>query len=110
MRSIVATSTLAGAPLIRLDEWADPHVSIQCAVSGVVNYTVQASSDDPNDPTNPVPEADMTWIPSNDAAAVNATTSILTNYLFAPRFVRVLVNSGAGAVTATVIQYNVSNR
>lgn len=112
MRPIVATSTLAGgAPLIRLDEWAPPFASIQCVVSGTVSYTVQLSLDDPNSPTNPVPVGSMNWFNSPDAAAVNASTSILTSvggftsYGDAfPLYVRILVASGTGSVTATVVQ------
>lgn len=106
----VGTNAIAATPWVRTDEWADPSMSIQCDVSGTVNYTVQASNDDPNDPTNPVLPQNMTWIASNDANVVGATASQLSNYLFSPRYVRVLLNSGSGSVTATVTQYNVSNR
>lgn len=106
----VGTSGVGSTPWVRTDEWADSSVSIQCDVSGTVNYTVQASNDDPNSPTNPVSPQSMTWIPSNDPAAVAATASILTNYIFSPAFIRVLLNSGTGSVTMTVTQYNVANR
>lgn len=106
----VGTSGVGSTPWVRTDEWADSNVSIQCDASGTVNYTVQASNDDPNSPTNPVLPQNMVWISSNDSAAVGATGSILTNYLFSPAFVRVLLNSGSGSVTVTVTQYNVANR
>jgi len=106
----VGTNGIGSTPWVRTDEWANPALSIQCDVSGTVNYTVQASNDDPNDPTNPVLPSAMTWISTNDPAGVAATGAILTNYLFAPRYVRILLNSGTGSVTATVTQYNVVNR
>lgn len=111
MRPQVVTSTLASAPLVRLDEWARPQVSIQCVVSGTVDYTVQYTLDDPNSPTNPVAEASITWFNSPDTAAVAATGNIMTSLgtlaSYAdtfPIFVRVLVNSGSGSVTTTVVQ------
>lgn len=106
----VGTSGIGSTPWVRTDEWADSNVSIQCDVTGTVNYTVQASNDDPNSPTNPVLPQNVTWIPSNDPQAVAATTSILTNYIFSPAFIRVLLNSGTGSVTMTVTEYNVANR
>lgn len=106
----VGTNGVASTPWARLDEWANAQVSIQCDVSGTVSYTVQATNDDPNSPTNPVIPSAVTWINSNDTNAVNATAAIQTNYLFAPTFVRALLNSGSGSVSMTVVQYNVANR
>jgi hypothetical protein len=106
----VGTNGIGSTPWVRTDEWANPSVSIQCDASGTVNYTVQESNDDPNDPTNPVLPSAMVWISTNDPQGVGATTSILTNYLFAPRYVRILLNSGSGSVTATVTQYDVVSR
>lgn len=106
----VGTNGIGSTPWVRTDEWAQAGVSIQCDVTGTVNYTVQASNDDPNDPTDPTTISLMTWINTNDANAVNAIGNVLTNYLFAPRYVRVLLNSGSGSVKATVTQYDVVSR
>jgi hypothetical protein len=106
----VGTSGTGSTPWVRLDEWASPPVGIQCNATGTVNYTVQSTNDDPNSPTDPVSPSSTTWINTNDANAVNATGNVQTNYLFAPTFVRVLLNSGSGSVKATVIQYNVASR
>jgi hypothetical protein len=106
----VGTNGVGSTPWVRTDEWADAALSIQCDVVGTVNYTVQASNDDPNDPTNPVLPSAMTWISTNDPNGVAATVAILTNYLFAPQYVRALLNSGTGSVSMTVTQYNVVNR
>lgn len=108
----VGTNGIASTPWVRLDEWADPAVSIMTDVVGTVNYTVQSTSDDPNSNTNPVLPANVTWQPTNDTNGVSATGAIQTNYLFAPIFVRILLNSSGttGVVTAIVTQYNVANR
>lgn len=106
----VGTNGIASTPWVRLDEWAQPPVSIQCDVTGTVNYTVQSSNDDPNSPTDPVIPSATTWISTNDTNAVGATAAVQTNYLFAPTFVRALLNSGTGSVAMKVIQYNVASR
>jgi hypothetical protein len=106
----VGTNGIASTPWVRLDEWADPHTSIQCNATGTVSYTVQFSNDDPNDPTSPVLPSAMTWINTNDPNGVAAVASILTNLLFTSRYVRTLLNSGTGSVSMTVIQANVVNR
>lgn len=103
----VGTTTTAGSPWARLDEWANSYVSIQCNVTGTINYTVQQTLDDPNDPTNPVLPANITWVNSSDASAVSATGSIQTNYGFVPIWARVLLNSGTGSVTASFVQSGV---
>ena len=102
----VGTNGVASSAWVRLDEWSFPQVGIQCDVSGTVNYTVQSTMDDPNSPTAPVALSAVTWVNTSDAAAVAATAALQTNYLFSPLYVRVLLNSGTGSVTATVVQYN----
>ena len=100
----IGTNGVGGSPWVMLDPWALPAVAVQLNVSGTVNYTLQQSLDDPNDPTNPTTAASMTWIDSADTEVVAATTAQQTNYAFTPRYVRVLLNSGAGSATATIIQ------
>jgi hypothetical protein len=108
----VGTNGIASTPWVRLDEWADAPVSIMTDVTGTVSYTVQSTSDDPNSNTEPVLPANVTWQSTNDPNGVAATGAIQTNYLFAPTFVRILLNSSGttGVVTAKVIQYNVASR
>lgn len=93
--------------LVRFDDFAPSNISIQCTVTGTVNYTVQSSLDDPNDPFNPVAVGSMTWVDTSDTAVVGATTTQQSNFLFAPKYVRVKLNSGAGSVTATFLQSSV---
>jgi len=89
---------------IRFDDWSPSNISIQCNVTGTVNYTVQSTLDDPNSPTNPVAAGSVTWVNSSDSAVVNATTTKQSNFIFAPIFARVLLNSGTGSVVATFVQ------
>jgi hypothetical protein len=104
----VGTNGVGSTPYVRLDEWANNNVSIQCDVTGTVNYTVQVSNDDPNAPWGtPVAPSAMTWINTNDTNAVGATAGLQTNFLFAPLYARVLLNSGSGSVTAVFSQSSV---
>ena len=101
----VGTNTVAGSPWVRLDDWADAQAFIQCSVSGTVNYTVQQTSDDPNSPTNPVAPALVNWLANSNLALVNATATVQGNYLAAPTFVQVILNSGTGSVSMTLTQF-----
>lgn len=103
----IGTNGIAGSPWVMLDPWADPTVSIQINVSGTANYTVQQTLDDPNDPTNAVAAASVTWINSADTNVVGATAAAQSNYNFVPRYTRILLNSGSGTVTGTFIQTGV---
>lgn len=104
----VGTTGVASTPWVRLDEWANAQVAIQCDASGTVNYTVQSTLDDPNSATNPVLPANVVWVSTSDAAAVGATGSIQTNFAYTPTFVRALLNSGTGSLAMTVIQQSVA--
>lgn len=107
----VGTNGTGASPWARMDEYANTQVTIQCDVTGTVNYTLQASMDDPNSVFGtPVLPSAMTWIASNDTNVVGATSAQATNYAFAPTWIRVLLNSGSGSVTATCAQANVVNR
>lgn len=100
----IGTNTVASSPWVRLDDYGWSNVSLQLTVVGTVNYTVQATLDDPDDTTNPVAAASMTWVNSADANVVGATGTQQTNYFFLPKYIRCLLNSGTGTVTMTVIQ------
>jgi hypothetical protein len=107
----VGTNGIGSTPWVRLDEWADGECSVQCNVTGTVNYTVQVSNDDPDQPWGtPVLPSAMTWLATNDTNVVNATASSQTNFFFSPTYARVLLNSGSGSVSATFRQFNVVNR
>jgi len=100
----IGTMAVNDTGWIRMDDWGNSYISIQCNVVGTVNYTIQSTLDDPNDPVNPVTPPNVNWVPSSDAAAVGATAAIQTNFLFIPRYIRCLLNSGSGSVSMTVLQ------
>lgn len=106
----VGTNTVAGSRWVRLDSWANAETAIQCNASGTVNYTVQVTMDDPNDPVNPVTSSQVTWLNTNDADAVTAVGDVFTNFQFTPTYARVVLNSGSGSVSSTFAQFNVVNK
>lgn len=100
----VGTNGIGGTKWVRFDDFAPSNISIQCNVSGTVNYTVQSTLDDPNDPFAPVTAENMVWINSSDLAVVSANSSQQSNFLFTPKYAKVLINSGTGTLTATFLQ------
>lgn len=103
----VGNSQSGSSPAIALDPWAFPQVAIQCSVSGTVNYTVQQTLDNPNDPVNPIARANIQWVNHPDTNLVGATATVQGNYGYAPLYMRLVINSGSGSVRLTVIQANV---
>lgn len=103
---MVGTTEAAGSRWIRMDSWAFPQTAIQCNASGTVNYTVEVSMDDPNSPTNPVAITSMTWLQTSDPDAVSAIGDVFSNFDWTPTWVRIMLNSGTGSVTATFAQFN----
>ena len=100
----VGTSAVSATPWVRLDEWSFNGIGLQCDAFGTVNYTVQSTYDDPNSPTSPVGPSSVDWVNSADTAAVGATGGIQTSFTYVPTYVRVLLNSGTGTVTTTIVQ------
>ena len=98
------TNSVAGSSWVRFDDFAPSNISIQCTVSGTVNYTLQSTLDDPNSPTNPVLISSVTWVNSSDTNVVSASATKQSNFLFAPVYSRVVINSGTGSVTTTYVQ------
>lgn len=99
-----ASAGAKGSSLVRFDNWAQGPVSVQAVVTGTVNYTVQVSNDDPNDPVNPVAVASMTWSPAPDADLVSETTTKYGSLIAVPVFARVYLASGDGSVVTTFVQ------
>jgi hypothetical protein len=116
MRAITVSLGPAAAPgtasaPIRLDEWSDAPVAVQVAIaSGAVNFTVQHSFDDPNALITPIAQGSMFWdtglVP---AAAIGGAAGTTFAIPTAPLWIRLLLNSGSGAVRMTVTQYQVVN-
>lgn len=96
----VGTNGIASSPPIFLDPYGLGPTSIQVVVSGTVNYTIQQSLDDPNS----VGYTSTTWVSHPDTAVAAATASAQSNYAYAPRVARLLLNSGTGSATLTIIQ------
>lgn len=101
----VGTNTIASSPWIRIDNYADAQVAIGTYVTGTVNYTIQQAFFDPNSTQFTISPYQVPWINSTDSGAVNQTGNIATSFSISPMWVRVLLNSGSGTVTASIIQY-----
>jgi hypothetical protein len=103
MKPIVQTLTDASAgaktsnPII-MDYFGQPEVSLQVVVSGTVNWTVQQTLDDPNN------GGTVTWFPHPDTNMVTQIVNRQGNYAYVPVAVRLLLNSGSGSATLTVVQ------
>jgi hypothetical protein len=103
----VGTSGVASSGWVQFSGWSDAQVAIQCVASGTVNYTVQQTLDDPNNSSDNVPIASVTWFSHPDPALVTATASVQGNYGYTPVYARVTLNSGTGSVAATFLQSGV---
>jgi hypothetical protein len=89
---------------VRFDQWNIGDIAAQINVTGTVNYTLQTTFDDPNDPVSPVDPANVLWTNSTDANVVNSTKDAVTKIDPAPIFARILLNSGTGSIDATFVQ------
>jgi hypothetical protein len=100
MRQIVLTQTGAGnSATAPLDIHGRPDISLQVAVTGTVNYTVQQTLDNVFDAAiTPV------WFPHPDPNLVAQTVNRQGNYAYVPAAVRVVVNSGSGSARLTILQ------
>lgn len=104
MRQIVLSQTGAGTtPVAPLDIHGRPEISLQVAVTGTANYTVQQTLDNVFDPAvTPV------WFDHPDANLVSQTVNRQGNYAYVPAAVRLVVNSGAGTAQLTIIQAGIT--
>lgn len=116
----VATTLTVGTNGVASSQWVffDQHASNaqiagQAVVSGVCNYTIQQTLDNPTIITNQLPTptyqtapASVTWFNHPDTAVVAATTSQQFNYGYAPVMARVLLNSqtNPGYVVGSFVQ------
>ena len=101
----VGMTNTASSPLVRFDDFAPSNISIQCNVTGSATYTVQSTLDDPNDPFTPVAISAMQWVNTSDTDVVAASTTQQSNFLFAPKFARViLTTTSTGSVASTFLQ------
>lgn len=96
----VGTNGVASSAPVNLDTWALPQISVQVVTSGTANSTVQQSLNDPQS----VGYVNVTWINHPDSALVGITGNVQGNYAYLPAVVRLLLNSGTGSATMTIIQ------
>lgn len=99
----VTTSNASGGAVysnpIIMDYHGRPEVSLQVVVSGVANYTIQQTLDNPNEVG-----ATVTWFDHPDTNLVAQTVNRQGNYAYIPTAIRLAQNSGAGSATLTVTQ------
>jgi hypothetical protein len=106
MRAITANVNAAVTQaMVRLDNYATAVLGCQVVAAGGANFTLQHSSDDPNDLVNPVPLANMAWDnsllpPAAQSGAASVTFQIMTS----PLWMRLTLTNGLGAVRATFLQ------
>lgn len=103
MRPITISKTGSGSSApAAIDHYISPfNVGIGVVVSGTVNYTIQHTFDNVFDPA-----VTPTWFSHPTLTSQSASAD--GNYAFPVRAVKVLVNSGTGTATATVLQAGVA--
>jgi hypothetical protein len=100
-QQIAARAGTGSSNVLIMDTYINPfNVGFGVVVTGTVNYTVQHTFDNPQTVASP------TWFSHPTVAA--ATTSQDGNYAFPVAAIKVLVNSGAGTATMTVIQAGIA--
>lgn len=100
------TTDVATTRWVRFDSWANAQSAVQVDVSGTVDYSVQVTMDDPNDPFSPIDPVDVTWLDSPDANVVTESAAKFSYFAYTPTFARVVLNSGTGSATATFAQFS----
>lgn len=101
----VGMTNTATSSWVRFDDFAPSNISIQCSVTGSATYTVQSTLQDPNDPISPVSASDLTWVDTSDLDAVGATSTVQSNFLFAPKLARVVITTtSTGSVSSVFLQ------
>ena len=102
----IGTNGLADSPWVYMDSWAYGPVSVGVSVSGTLNFDVEVSYDDPNDPVSPVVAGSMVWFNCADSALVNKTANASGSLASVPRYARLTLNSQTNPAyaTATFIQ------
>jgi hypothetical protein len=102
MRQQTASRTGTGSSnVLAMDTYISPfNVGFGVVVTGTVNYTVQHTFDNPQ--TNPSP----TWFSHPTVASLVVSQD--GNYAFPVAAIKILVNSGNGTATITVIQAGIA--
>lgn len=96
----VGTNGVAASRPVFLDTFGDSPITTQVSVTGTVNYTVQYTLENPNT----VGLANVNWIDHTDTALVGATATKAGYLVSIAAAQRVVLNSGTGSITMTVVQ------
>ena len=100
-QQIAARAGTGSSNVLIMDTYINPfNVGFGVVVTGTVNYTVQHTFDNPQTTASP------TWF--NHPTVASLTASQDGNYAFPVAAIKVLVNSGAGTATMTVIQAGIA--
>lgn len=100
----VGTNGVAGSRWVRFDDFAPGQITVQVDVSGTANYSVQTTLDDPNDPFSPVAINSVVWLSALDTNLVSQSSAKSGYIAYAPKYGRILLNSGSGSATVTFLQ------
>ena len=105
MRQIVVTLSDASAGAknsdpIPLDIHGRPDVSLQVAVTGTANWTIQQTLDNPFTTA----AGSIVWLPHPDINLVAQTVNRQGNYAYIPAAVRLVLSSGTGSAKLTIVQ------
>lgn len=102
MRRIVISKTGTGSSSrAPMDQYQSPfNVGMGIVVSGTVNYTIQHTFDDVQNPN-------VTPVWFNHPTLFSQSANADGNYAFPVAAIKVLVNSGSGTATATLLQAGV---
>lgn len=91
----VGTNGIASSAPVVLDANGPPQISLQVAVSGTINYTIQQTLDDPFSMSE-----STVWFSHGDPSVVSATTSQQSEYAYVPTMTRLLINSNTNPAYA----------
>lgn len=105
MRQIVVTLSDASGGAknsdpIPLDIHGRPDISLQVAVTGTANYTIQQTLDNPFTTA----AGSIVWFNHPDANLVAQTVNRQGNYAYVPAAVRLQLSSGSGSAKLTIVQ------
>ena len=99
----VGSTGLTSTRWVRFDSFASPVTAVQVDASGTVNFTVQTTMDDPNDPFSAPAVTAVNWVSDANFTSKAATTT--GSFSATPTFARVIQNSGTGSATARFAQF-----
>jgi hypothetical protein len=91
--------------MIALDPYCDPLTYYQVSVISetFISYSLEGTSDNPNDPVHPCSLQDMFWF-SPVATLTGASGTQFAAETFSPLYVRLFI-TGSGQVRFTILQY-----